>query len=369
LHTPAPSASTPGRSCPLHYRYRPEDFAVEAPAHLQGLDVLYVVGGLYGNELALERVLELFGRESGRKRLVFNGDFHWFDADPDTFARVQRQVLMHEALRGNVETELAAPDAGDDDAGCGCAYPDWVGDAVVERSNRILKRLRQAATPAQRVALAALPMWQRADVGPLRLGLVHGDATSLAGWGFAQEHLQDPSHRETVAQWFARAGVDAFACTHTCLPVFQAFKADGANEDDGAKKPRWVLNNGATGMPNFAGDRAGLLTRVAVTAYPGPERRFGIVTGSDAVHVDAIGVEFDHATWMERFCRYWPAGSDAHQSYFERITRGPAYEPHQAIRAEDGAVPRLRAGDGAVSQLRTGLGASSPGRTTACFDS
>ena len=43
----------------------------------------------------------------GRKRLVFNGDFHWFDADPAAFARVQQQVLEHEALRGNVETELA----------------------------------------------------------------------------------------------------------------------------------------------------------------------------------------------------------------------------------------------------------------------
>jgi hypothetical protein len=204
---------------------------------------------------------------------------------------------------------------------------------VVERSNRILRRLRQAATSEQQAALAALPMWQRADVGPLRLGLVHGDATSLAGWGFAQEHLQDASHRETVARWFDRARVDAFACTHTCLPVFQALRADGP---DGAEKPRWVLNNGATGMPNFAGDRAGLLTRVAMTPYRGPERRFGIVTGSGTVHVDAIGVEFDPAAWLEHFRRDWPAGSDAHTSYFERITRGPTYGLHQAVRDPDG---------------------------------
>jgi len=78
----------PGRSFPLHYRYRPEDFAVPAPAHQQALEVLYVVGGLYGNDLALARVLELFEAERGRKRLVFNGDFHWFDADQATFARV-----------------------------------------------------------------------------------------------------------------------------------------------------------------------------------------------------------------------------------------------------------------------------------------
>jgi hypothetical protein len=288
---------------------------------------LYVVGGLYGNELALERVLELFDRERGRKRLVFNGDFHWFDADPDIFARVQRGVLAHEALRGNVETELAAADA-QADAGCGCAYPDWVGDGVVERSNRILTRLRLAATPDQQAELAALPMWRRADVGPLRLGIVHGDATSLAGWGFAQEHLRDAGHRSAVGQWFDRAGVDAFACTHTCLPVFQALKAACA------AAPRWVFNNGAAGMPNFAGDPAGLLTRVASTPYRGPERRFGVVAAAGAVHVDAIGIDVDARAWRERFCQDWPEGSDAHASYFERIARGPAYEVHEAVRTD-----------------------------------
>ena len=317
--------SQPGRSCPLHYRYRPEDLAIDAPENLRDLDVLYVVGGLYGNELALERVLELFGREQGNKRLVFNGDFHWFDTDPATFKRVQRGVLEHVALRGNVETELAAP-ASDEDAGCGCAYPEWVGAEVVERSNRILKRLRQAATPDQQAALAALPMWLRADVGPLRLGIVHGDATSLAGWGFAHEHLEDASHRRTAAGWFDRAAVNAFACTHTCLPVFQAIEAGRSGD------LRWVLNNGATGMPNFFGDQAGLLTRVALTPYVGPERRFGIVTGSGMIYADAIGVEFDSAQWLERFQEDWPEGSDAHQSYFERITRGPAYEVHKAVR-------------------------------------
>jgi hypothetical protein len=328
------AGAAPGRNCPLHYRYRPDDFAIAAPQHLQSLDVLYVVGGLYGNELALERVLALFEHEPGRKRLVFNGDFHWFDADPETFARVQRGVLTHEALRGNVETELAAPEA-QGDAGCGCAYPEWVDDGVVERSNRILSRLRRAATPEQRAQLAALPMWQRADVGPLRLGIVHGDATSLAGWGFAQEHLRDAAHRATVAGWFDSAGVDAFACTHTCLPVFQALSAQcGAG-------PRWVLNNGASGMPNFAGDPSGLLTRVALTPYRGPERRFGIVAARGAVHVDAIGVEFDAVAWLERFRRDWPPGSGAHESYFQRIAAGPAYEPHEAVRTAVSGRPEF----------------------------
>jgi hypothetical protein len=114
----ATDADAPGRSCPLHYRYRPEDFRTPPPPHLDDLDTLYVVGGLYGNELALDTLEQLLQRQAahdGRRAVVFNGDFHWFDAEPAWFERVQRRVLAHTALRGNVETELAAepPDAGD----------------------------------------------------------------------------------------------------------------------------------------------------------------------------------------------------------------------------------------------------------------
>ena len=65
-----------GRMCPADYRYpptvfdRPPDFAA---------NVLYVVGGLYGNLPALDCVERLAGAE--RATVVFNGDFHWFDAE------------------------------------------------------------------------------------------------------------------------------------------------------------------------------------------------------------------------------------------------------------------------------------------------
>ncbi len=315
--------STPGRSCPLHYRYRPEDFASPAPARLAQLDVLYVVGGLYGNEWALARVLELFEREHGRKRLVFNGDFHWFDAEPQHFERVQRQVLQFDALRGNVETELADETAAvDSEAGCGCAYPDWVGDDVVTRSNRILRRLRGVTTAEQRRQLAALPMWLRADVGTLKLGLVHGDAESLAGWGFSQEHLQETEQRQRVQAWLAAAQVDAFACSHTCLPVFQALPTKSGTG--------WVFNNGAAGMPNFSKDPAGLFTRIATTPLESAQLRFGVQHGG--VHVDAVALAFDAKAFERQFLDTWPAGSDAHASYFQRIQQGPAYSAEQCVR-------------------------------------
>lgn len=313
----------PGRSCPLHYRYGASALNVPAPDSLRELDVLYVVGGLYGSDLALVRILELFEAEKGRKRLVFNGDFHWFDIDPEVYTRVQTAVLAHAATRGNVETELCS-DAGEQDAGCGCAYPSWVADGVVERSNRILARLRSTATLPQRRQLAALPMWLRAEVGDLRLAIVHGDAESLAGWGFAQEHLSESAHRASVERWFDAAGVDAFACSHTCLPVFQAFA--GAHP----AAPRWILNNGAAGMPNFERDDAGLLTRIALSPAMPKSSRFGVRRGP--VYLDAVAIEVDADQTRRRFLDQWPAGSDAHVSYFDRLRDGPRYRVQQALR-------------------------------------
>ena len=93
--------AAPGRSCPLHYRYRPEDMAVDAAFCCEAL---YVVGGLYGNTAALDEVLRLFAAEpTADKRLVFNGDFHWFDTDPAAFTRINAAVFAASATRGPEE--------------------------------------------------------------------------------------------------------------------------------------------------------------------------------------------------------------------------------------------------------------------------
>lgn len=320
---PADDTMSPGRHCPLHYRYEPTVFAHAKPIECE---VLYVVGGLYGNEAALDRVVELFEAERGIKRLVFNGDFHWFDADERTFRRVDDVVARFDALRGNVETELGAgaPMAGID-SGCGCAYPDWVGDDVVERSNRIINTLHVVArgAPHIRTRLARLPPWLLFAVAGFRVGVVHGDAESIAGWGFAQEKLRLPTHAQTVARWFAAASVDAFACTHTCLPAFVAFDAVLRG------RTGHVLNNGSAGMPNFSDDPAGLLTRIAVHPYNGPGRRYGRV--DSGIHLDAVAIDFDVERWRTQFDACWPDGSDAHESYGRRIERGPDYAQSDAM--------------------------------------
>jgi hypothetical protein len=300
----------PGRMCPVSYRYSPRVFDREPEIVAE---TLYVVGGLYGNVEALEALHALAAREPGPVTIVFNGDFHWFDVAPADFAHVTREVLRHHALRGNVETELASDDAA---AGCGCAYPLDVSDAVVSRSNEILERLRATARrfPAQRERLGSLPMHLAARVGETRVGIVHGDAASLAGWGFDPERLDDPDHTRWIASAFHDAKVDVFACTHTCAAALRCF-------DFGAECGV-VANNGAAGMPNFEGARHGLVTRIGTHPFAGGERLYGL-TGRGGASIEALRLDYDHDRWVARFLASWPEGTPAHASYYRRIVEGP----------------------------------------------
>jgi len=325
-----PLEERPGRSCPASYAYSPTAFA--RPAEFEA-ETLYVVGGLYGNTVALQEIERMAALEPRPPQLVFNGDFHWFDVDPTAFETIEHGVQRHRALRGNVETELAAEP---NDAGCGCAYPEQVPDAEVERSNEILERLRTTvlrlpAADAVRARLAALPMHAVAQVGAARIGLVHGDAWSLAGWRFAHDSLHDPVRHATLENAFEQAAVDGFASTHTCLPALRILEH--------ACGERFVVNNGAAGMPNFAGSRSGLLTRIATVPVPralAQARRYGADAAS--VYIDALEVRFDHVAWERAFAAQWPANSAAQLSYGARIAHGPGFSIDEAL----GRVP-LRA--------------------------
>ena len=307
-------AAVPGRGCPVSYRYAPRVFDREPEIRA---DVVYVVGGLYGNVEAAVALEALAARERTPPAIVFNGDFHWFDVAAADFDAVARIVAAHAATRGNVETEIAGEDSG---AGCGCAYPLDVSDAEVQRSNEILARLRETARgfPAERARLARLSMHLVARVGACRVGIVHGDASSLAGWGFEQARLDDPAHERWIEAMFRDARVDLFASSHTCLPALRRFVVDGAG--------RAVINNGAAGMPNFSGRCHGLITRI------GREPLGGALYGTEiaGVHVEAVALDYDDARWRSRFLAAWPESSSAHVSYFRRIAEGPRYELDRA---------------------------------------
>jgi hypothetical protein len=322
-----------GRSCPTTYRYQPE--ALAQPALVEA-DTLYVVGGLYGNLLALRAVLERADREAGGPAaMVFNGDFHWLDVDPDDFQAVSQSVLAHHATKGNVEAELAS----DEDAGCGCAYPDYVGDDVVDRSNQIITRLRATAGrfPDLVRRMGALPRYLTASVKGERVGIVHGDPEAVAGWRLALEALEpgDPAVRRQVGwrgrpttpgellDWFGRADVTVFASTHTGLPYAQVIPDGGRH--------RLVVNNGTAGLPNFAGTGYGVVTRLSSDPRPPADSLYGTTVG--ALRCDALPVPFDLAEWKARFLAQWPPGSPGHRSYFTRLTGGTHLRLPQAARA------------------------------------
>ena len=313
---------SPGRSCPLHYRYATSAFARAADIRAE---TVYVIGGLYGNVPALNAILELSYAEPIKPALIFNGDFNWFNVDAESFSTVNREVLRHIALRGNVETELAQDVNADEGAGCGCAYPDYVDDADVARSNTIMARLQDTARvfPELIQTLADLPMYAVAAVGGARFGVVHGDAESLAGWRFAHDGLHDTVNIKWLQRICRDAKLAGFASSHTCLPSFRRF-AD-ADVDGG----HFVINNGAAGMPNFSGTQYGLVSRLSV--YPAKDglSQYGGVVGN--VYVDAIPVHYDAAAFQRSFTGNWPEGSAAHHAYFHRIVNGPAYAPPHAL--------------------------------------
>ncbi len=288
-------------------------------------DTLYVIGGLYGNVPALEAVLELAAREPAPVTLVFNGDFNWFNIDDVTFAAVNREVLRHPALRGNVETEMAGDDVA---VGCGCAYPESVGDAEVERSNEIIARLRHSARQhtALRARLAALPMHRVAEVGGVRIAIVHGDLESLAGWTLSQESLARESVINSFKKQILETSCSIVVSSHTCLPVALAF--------DSGHGPCAIFNNGAAGMPNFRDALFGVITRIATTPARHCAPLYGTRIGE--VYVDALPVHYDPVRWQSEFLCNWPAGSAAHRSYGLRMTCGPAYAIHQADRLAAG---------------------------------
>ena len=316
------TGSSPGRVCPIRYRYGAQALAA---APTREVSTLYVVGGLYGNGPALDAIELLARRDTHGDKppvLCFNGDFNWFNVADREFAQINQRVLANDAILGNVEGEFDSPV---DDAGCGCAYPDSVDEAVVERSNQIHRQLKATASRHEhlRQRIAQLPMFARYQVAGCRVGVVHGDADSLAGWRFDVAALGDPSARPWLQSAFERADVDLFANTHTCLPALRRFALAAGREG-------CVVNNGAAGMPNFKGDLAGLCPRISTVPSPHPVLHETRVAGA---YVALVPVRFDTARWRAEFLAQWPAGSAAWLSYFRRIIAGPAVAPAQVLAA------------------------------------
>jgi len=311
--------------------------------------VLYVVGGLYGNTVALEALKHLVSEDVRRNEdvaVVFNGDFNFFNASEAQW------VALNDAMRsfgsesgastahtkGNVEMECARP--AEATVGCGCAYPAHVDPGVPLRASQIVERLHAAAHACGRPDLlewlSSLPTFATFAVGDnKRVAVVHGDPTCVNGWSLAHDADTDDGVLRT---YFQDSRVDVVACTHTCTAHLRTL-------DD-----RYVVaNNGTAAMPNF--DKGspffGLATRVAAPdAKPPPvDPVYGVEFGDDGTRVDAIPIHFDVSYWFDAvFTPLWPAGSPAATSYATRITSGysPEYTPVDACAHASPALLRRR---------------------------
>ena len=302
-----------GRDCPLDYRLPADAFAGEP---LFDCQVLYVVGGLYGNRQALAALEQRLAAEP-QARVVFNGDAHWLDRDPAIFQQIEQSLSAHLALRGNVETELGRLD--DSGAGCGCAYPLTVDDALVERSNAIQAALNKTVQrlPDMAERLAARPATALVSVGGRRVAISHGDEHSLAGWNCSRAALAEPGRQQQLDRWLTAKRISVLATSHTCTAV-------ALNLHHAA-----LINNGAAGLPNFAGGRYGLLSRIATTAHPAALYR----CQREGLFIEALPLNYAHDAFLADFDRQWPAGSAAAQSYRSRILGTCADQPRQAVLA------------------------------------
>lgn len=302
-----------GRDCPLDYRLPADAFTGEP---LFDCQVLYVVGGLYGNRQALAALEQRLTTEP-QARVVFNGDAHWFDRDLAIFQEIEQGLSAHLALRGNVETELGR--AHDSGAGCGCAYPLTVDDALVARSNAIQAALNKTVQrlPGMAERLAARPATALVGVGGRRVAISHGDEHSLAGWNCAREALAESGRQQQLDRWLAANRVSVLATSHTCTAV-------ALNLHHAA-----LINNGAAGLPNFAGGRYGLLSRIATTPHPAALYR----CQREGLFIEALPLNYAHDAFLADFDRQWPAGSPAAQSYRSRILGVCADQPRQAVLA------------------------------------
>ena len=159
-----------------------------------------------------------------------------------------------------------------------------------------------------------------AQVGRLRVGIVHGDAAALAGWRFAQTRSTMRANRPWLNDVPRGSHIDVFACTHTCLAALRDFALPAGRLT--------VINNGAAGMPNFSGSALRRHHPHRHDALAASRRSTGSrATACISTRSRSITTRTPFST---RFLQRWPEGSPAHASYYRRIMDGPDYRIAQA---------------------------------------
>ncbi|GMI55883.1 hypothetical protein ScalyP_jg7407 [Parmales sp. scaly parma] len=308
-------------ACPLSYRYSPA--AILNNKDRPASSVTYVAGGLYGNSFALDAIENLQKREQHIVELIFNGDFNFFNMREDKFSFDKyndrfRNNANITCTRGNIEAEIISDTFG----GCGCAYPYYVSSDIKLNADLIVSRLHSIAqkrcSVENRNWLSNLPNFVTLKfANGERVGILHGDATSLSGWDFAEENIE--SNRDYIEQAFEESNVSGFCTTHTCQAFGQKFKNG------------FIWNNGAAGIPNFSDGRYGLLTRISLEGVENPHEALYECTHK-GINYSAVKIMYDEDSFHREFTSLHGEGTPAHASYFGRISCGVSWRIDQADR-------------------------------------
>ena len=288
-----------GRNCSLEYILQ-KDW-IKKIKKLEA-EVIYIVGGLYGNRYALEIINKMAHDENAK--VVFNGDMHWFDVEKEDFLMIEELSKDSIKLLGNVEFELLNDTSS---LGCGCNYPEDVSDGVVERSNIIHNMMKENIKGDQilndikkRSKTLVLEFFGK------KIAITHGDEKSMSGWKCSNENLKLVSRKKELDNWFKENDIDILATTHTCLPVVYD------------NRRNIVINNGAAGMANIQGEIFGLFTRIAKSSH----KKAIYSEYRDGVYIELVKVDFDIEKFKLWFEKVWPDDSPASISYKNRIING-----------------------------------------------
>ena len=167
----------------------------------------------------------------------------------------------------------------------------------------------------------------------MRVGIVHGDATALAGWSFAHDALDDPA-RAAVARRRAPRGARRRVRLDPHLP------RRAARLSSCARGRLTVINNGAAGMPNFSGTalRPGLAHRHHALAA---SRRSTASCATACTSTRSRSPTTSDA-FLDRFLARWPAGLGGACVVFPADRRrGRTTRSRRRGRARRDASPRL----------------------------
>ena len=165
-------------------------------------------------------------------------------------------------------------------------------------------------------------MVKKYSVAGTTVAVIHGDADSLAGWNFDFSMIDTDAVRSWTQQAFTLADVDVFASSHTGSALMRRFISN--------EKNKLVVNNGSAGAPNFSNAIHGIITRISSDRYKGESLAS---TRIGDAWIEALPVRYNQEAWLHDFLSQWPEGSDAHASYWSKITLGPNYTYDRAYKS------------------------------------